>query len=278
MKKRLNIHGISGSILLVLYGISIIVPVLWVVISSFKSTLQIQASPWSLPTSFRWDNFSTAWTSGGIGRGVMNSFIATSCTLVILIPMGAMAAYVLAKYPFKGSRWIQTIFMSGLMFPNFLVIVPLYLLMSRMGLVNTLPGLVIAYIAYSLAFTIFVLIGFFDSLPTELVEAAMIDGCGHFRAYQRVMLPLAKPGILVVTVFNAIGLWNEYPLALVLAQKSTVQTIPVGIAALTTNQQYSADYGALFAGVTMVMVPTILVYWVFKEQIRQVMLAGAIKG
>jgi len=133
-------------------------------------------------------------------------------------------------------------------------------------------------VAYSLPFTIFVMSGFYQSLPGELAEAAMIDGCGFAGTFYKVMAPLARPGLIVVGIFNAIGLWNEYALALVLVPSKENHTLPIGIANLVATQQYQSDWGALFAGLVIVMLPVLAVYWVFKDKIHETMLAGAVKG
>ena len=267
-----------GQLLLLLFLISILGPFLWVILTSMKSGSEIFESPWQLPRGFVSKNFVSAWTDGVIGRNLVNSVVATIGTLAILIPVGSMAAYVLAKYPFRGSKWILNGFVGGLMFPNFLVIIPLFLLVSKLGILNTMHGLILVYVAYSLAFTVFVLHGFFSTLPNELMEASMLDGCTDSSTFWRVMFPIARPGVLVVAIFNAIGLWNEYPLALVLAGEGKVQTLPVGIANLTMTQGYSGDWGALFAGIVIVMLPVMGVYLIFKDQTQKTMLAGAIKG
>lgn len=164
------------------------------------------------------------------------------------------------------------------MFPIFLAIVPLFLLLRDLGLLNSLEGLTLVYVAYSLPFTIFVMTGFFHTLPAELLEAAMIDGCGHGAAFWRVMLPLARPGLVVVGIFNAIGLWNEYPLALVIALSDEIRTLPLGIANLMMMEHYQSDWGALFAGLVIVMGPVLAVYWAFRDRIHDTMVAGALKG
>jgi N-acetylglucosamine transport system permease protein len=263
---------------LLAFSLCIVLPLLWVLVSSLKTGDQIVGSPWTLPTSPHWVNYSNAWKQAGIGLAFGNSLIVTLATLVILIPAGAMAAYVLARFPFPGSKFVFGTFLGGMMFPNFLVIVPLFVLMRSMHLFDTRTGLVVIYAAYSLSFTIFVLSGFFQVLPGELAEAAMIDGCSHATTFWRVMLPLARPGILVVAVFNAIGLWNEYSLALVLIPSHENQTLPLGLANLAMTQQYESDWGALFAGLVIVMLPVLAVYWVFRNRIHDTMLAGAVKG
>jgi N-acetylglucosamine transport system permease protein len=260
------------------FTLSVVLPLLWMTLTSVKSSPDIFASPWGLPKTLHWENFSNAWKAAGIAHYFANSLIVTTASLVFLIPIGAMAAYVFARYPFRGSKLLFGSFLGGMMFPQFLVIVPLFALMSSIHLLDTKIGLTIVYIAYSLPFTIFVLTGFFQTLPRDLDEAAMIDGCSHSRIFWQVMLPLAKPGLIVVGIFNGIGLWNEYSLALVLANSEQNKTLPLGIANLAMVMHYSGDWGALFAGLVIVMVPVLIVYWIFREKIHETMLAGAIKG
>lgn len=269
---------VLASLGLGLFTLSVLLPLAWVLVSSLKPGADILASPWSLPNELRWANYGRAWGEAGIGRAFVNSSIVTVATLAILLPIGAMAAYVLAKYAFPGAKAILGTFLGGMMFPTFLVIVPLFLLMRDLRMLDTMHGLILVYVAYSLPFTVFVLTGFFVNLPDELAEAAMLDGCGHALTFWKVMLPLARPGIIVVGIFNAIGLWNEYGLALVLLPSESNRTLPLGIANLTMTQQYQSDWGALFAGLVIVMLPVLIVYGFFREKIHETMLAGAVKG
>ncbi|MBM3496269.1 MAG: carbohydrate ABC transporter permease [Armatimonadetes bacterium] len=260
------------------FAASVVLPLIWVAVTSVKSSPEIFASPWSLPAELRWVNYARAWREAGIARCFANSLIVTLATLAILLPVGSMAAYVLARYPFRWSRWILTGFLGGMMFPIFLAIVPLFLLLRDLALLDSLEGLILVYVAYSLPFTVFVMTGFFHTLPAELLEAAMIDGCGHVAAFRKVMLPLARPGLIVVGIFNAIGLWNEYPLALVIAVSDEIRTLPLGIANLMMMEHYQSDWGALFAGLVIVMGPVLAVYWAFRDRIHDTMIAGALKG
>jgi len=269
--------GLTGAALGV-FTLLILLPIVWVSVSSLKSGFEIVGSPWSLPAHPQWVNYRNAWNEAGIGPAFFNSLIVTLSTLAILLPIGAMAAYILARYPFPGRNLIFGTFLGGMMFPNFLVIVPLFFLLSTFHLVDTRTGLVLVYVAYSLSFTVFVMTGFFQTLPNELGEAAMIDGCSHSRTFWKVMLPLARPGLIVVGIFNAIGLWNEYGLALVLMPSRENYTLPIGIAQVTMTQQYQSDWGALFAGLVIVMAPVLVVYWIFRDRIHETMLAGAVKG
>lgn len=278
MKIWSRIKSAGNQAFLILFLLSVVLPLLWTAMSSLKHGSDILATPWSLPTQLHWENYSNAWGQAGIGRSFVISLIVTVATLLILLPIGSMAAYVLSKYVFPGQKLIMSTFMGGMMFPNFLVVVPVFLMLKDLHMLNTLHGLVLVYVAYSLSFTIFVLSGFFQTIPDELGEAAMMDGCGHSRTFWRVMLPLAKPGIVVVGIFNAIGLWNEFALAKVLLTNDKMQTLPVGISNMTTTQEYSADWGAIFAGLVIVMIPVLIVYWIFREKIHETMLAGAVKG
>jgi N-acetylglucosamine transport system permease protein len=223
-------------------------------------------------------NYTEAWTTTHIGTAFFNSLIVSLGTLVVLVPIAAMAAYVLAKYRFRGSHALFMLFLAGMMFPQFLVIVPLFLQMSGLGLDDSRFGLTLVYIAFSLPFTVFVLTGFFHQLPDELAEAAMLDGCGHQRTFWKVMWPLAKPGLVVVTIFNVIGLWNEYNLALVLMRTREGFTLPRALDSLQMTAQYLGDTGALMAAMVIVILPVLLVYWLLKEKIHEAMLAGAVKG
>jgi N-acetylglucosamine transport system permease protein len=266
------------SLTLWLFLLTIFAPLVWTFMSSVKTGIGIVGHPWSLPTSLQWVNFRHAWNDGGISQSFANSLIVASATLAILIPAGAMAAYIFAKFPFRGSNLLFGGFLGGMMFPNFLIIVPLFMLLRSMSLVDTKTGLVVVYVAYSLSFTIFVLTGFFQSLPSELGEAAMMDGCTDSGTFWKIMLPLAKPGLLVVAIFNGIGLWNEYGLALVLMPTVSNHTLPVSIANLAMAQEYQSDWGALFAGLVIVMTPVLIIYWFFRYRIHETMLAGALKG
>ncbi len=252
-------------------------PLVWMLVSSLKSGYEVVGQPWSVPHSPQWVNFAHAWSEAGIGASFLNSVIVCLLSLAVLLPAGAMAAYVLSKVEFPGRKLIHTAFMGGMMFPHFLVVVPLFFLLRGLHLFDSRTGLILVYIAYSLPFTVFVLGGFFDALPNDLAEAARLDGCTDAGTFWRVMVPLVRPGLIVAAIFNGIGLWNEYGLALVLIPGQANRTLPLGIANLTMTQQYQSDWGALFAGLVIVTAPVLLIYWLLKERIIEAMLAGAIK-
>lgn len=192
--------------------------------------------------------------------------------------VSAMAAYAIARFEFFGSRFIFYLFMAGLMFPVFLGLVPLYFLMSDLHIKDTYYRLALVYIAYSLPFTIFFLTGFFRTLPGEVAEAAIVDGASQQQTFFQVMLPMAKPGLIAMGIFNFLGQWNQYLLPLVLMRDESKQLLSPGLGALAISQGYQNDYGALFAAMTLTMVPTLIVYIVFQRRLESGLTAGALKG
>jgi N-acetylglucosamine transport system permease protein len=192
--------------------------------------------------------------------------------------LGSMAAYVLARYKFWGNRLIYYTFVSGLAFPVFLALVPLFFVVKNLGLLDTHTGLILVYVAYSLPFTVFFLAAFFKTLPSSVAEAGMIDGCSHTRLFFQVMLPMARPGLVSVAIFNIIGQWAQYQLPLVLLSNAKDKwVLTQGIADISVNAGYEADWSGLFAAVTIAMLPMIVVYAIFQRQIQSGLTSGAVK-
>lgn len=267
--------------ILLLYTVIVAYPIIWMISASLKTSYELFKSPWALPAHPQWVNFAHAWGEAGIGQCFLISVIVTSITMFLILAIGSMAAYALARFTFPGRGIVHTAFLSGMMFPVFLSIVPLYLLLSNMGLLHgnqQLGALIAVYVAYSLPFTVFILTGFMRSQPQELAEAGLMDGCSHFTVFWRIMLPLAKPGLIAAGIFNFFGIWNEYPLALVLIGDKNLYTLPLGVAKLQNVMQYSTDWGALFAGLVIIVLPTLFVYMIFQRQITEGLTAGAVKG
>jgi N-acetylglucosamine transport system permease protein len=252
-------------------------PLLWAVISSVKSDDEILNKPWSLPSTPHFDNWSRAWTSASIGRYFLNSLIVVGGALVLTMFLGALVAYALARYQFRGNRTIYYTFVAAMFFPVFLALVPLFFVVQQLGLLGTYQGLILVYTAYAVPFTVFFLHSFFRTLPGEIAEAAFIDGCSHAAVFFRVMLPLARPGLVAVGIFNFLGLWNQYLLPLVLNPDPDRYVLAQGLAALSVSQGYRSDWGGLFAGLTIAMLPVLIAYVAFQRHIRAGMTAGAVK-
>ncbi|MEU7611229.1 carbohydrate ABC transporter permease [Micromonospora sp. NPDC049204] len=268
-----------GHLALVCWAVIVIVPILWTFLAAFKNTTEIFSSPWTLPAELRWENFGRAWTKAHVGRYFLNSVLVVGASTFCTMLFGSMAAYVLARYKFIGNRAVYYLFVSGLAFPVFLALVPLFFVVKNLGLLGTHTGLVLVYTAYSLPFTVFFLAAFFKTLPTSVAEAGMIDGCGHTRLFFQVMMPMAKPGLISVAIFNIIGQWAQYQLPLVLLPSGYEDkwVLTQGIANISVNAGYEADWSGLFAALTIAILPMIIVYGVFQRQIQAGLTAGAVK-
>ncbi len=266
------------NIVLAFWAALVVFPMLWLLYTSFKTDKEIFFSPWSLPAALQWDNYVRGWVDAHIGDYFLNSFIVVLPSLALILGLSAMTAYVLARFPFPGNRIIFYGFMAGMLFPVFLALIPLFFLVKDLGMLNSFPGLILVYTAYSLPFSVFFLTGFFKTLPSELHEAAIIDGANQFQVFFRVMLPLAQPGLLSIGIFNFLGMWNQYLLPLVLMSDAKHYVLTQGLAYMLHQQYYQNDWSALFAAVSMIMIPTLLVYSIFQSQIQKGITVGALKG
>lgn len=255
--------------ILVIWSVVVVLPLLWTVMSSFKTSSEIFASPFSLPAVWRFDNYARAWTDSGIGASFLNTVIVVGFSLVLVMLLGSMCAYVLARFNFRGSRAIYIAMLAGLTFPIFLAIVPLFGILRSMNLLGTLPGLILVFTAFALPFTVFFLFSFFKSLPFEIGEAAAIDGAGEWRTFFQVMLPMAKPGLASVAILNFVGLWNQYLLAVALnASNPDNRLLSQVLGAFAGQAGYAVDFGALFAAVVTAVVPVLIVYVIFQRQLQ----------
>ncbi len=249
----------------------------WIAMSSFKTNRQLFQEPLKLPPQLRFENYSTAWNAVDMGRYFLNSVIVVSVSVFLILAISAPAAYVLSRVKFRGSNAITTLFTAGMGIPYPLLFIPLFALMLNLQLDNTLPGLIVVYVSLSLPFTVYILTGFFITLPSELEDAAVIDGCSDYQVYWRVMLPLASPGLLTAAIFNFIGLWNEYQLALVFANTDKTRTLSLGLYALRNALQYTGDWASLFAGIVIIMLPTVAIYVILSERMISGITMGSLK-
>jgi N-acetylglucosamine transport system permease protein len=276
-RRGLGLFRGSPHLVLIGWSLAVTVPLVWAVVSSLKTADEIFSSPWSVPADLQFGNYARAWDQASIGRYFLNSLVVVGGSVALVMLLGSMTAYVLARYRFRGSRVIYYSFVAGMSFPVFLALIPLFFVVKGLGLLNTDLGLILVYTAYSLPFTVFFMTSFFRSLPGEVAEAALIDGCGHFGVFFRIMLPLAKPGVISIGIFNFLGQWNQYLLPLVLNQQPEDYVLAQGLAMLAINQGYRSDWGALFAGLTIAMIPVLMVYVMFHRRIQAGITAGAVK-
>ncbi|WP_369931452.1 carbohydrate ABC transporter permease [Plantactinospora sp. BC1] len=277
-RRELGVVNVFSHGFLLIWALLTTLPLLWVVVSSFKSDGEILSDPWGLPGALRFENWARAWTEARIGQYFLNSGIVVAGSLTLTMLFGAAAAYVFARYEFRYRQVFYYLFVGGMMFPVFLALVPLFFVVRNAGLFNNWVGLILVYAAYSLPFTVFFMTAFFRTLPTSVAEAALIDGCGHFRLFFRVMLPMAKPGLVSVAIFNFLSQWNQFILPQVLMQGDESKwVLAQGLAALAVSQGYQGDFSGLFAGLTLGMLPVLAVYVLFQRQIQSGLTAGQLK-
>ena len=264
--------------LLTFYCLSSAVALAWVIYTSFKSNAEFFASTWSLPEEWRWSNYAYAWANAEIGNYFFNtayiSVLSTACTLLL----AAMAAYVLARVIFPARQFVFYLFLAAMMVPAMLYLFPLFVQMRHMRLTNSHLGLILIYIAGGLPFSIFVLTGFFRTLPTEMEEAALMDGASPWKTFWMIMLPLAKPGLITVSIFSFINTWNEFFWSLILLRSGKLYTLARGLQTLFWNMSTESRWTELFAGLVIVMLPLIIVFILLQDRITEGLTVGAIKG
>ena len=253
-----------------------IAPPLWVVITSLKDDSTLMLSPWAMPDKLMFENYSFAWTAGNLGRATLNSFIVCSITLVLSMLFGAMAAYAIAILRWKLAKLTLTYFLIGMMVPVHCVLIPLFIQFSKLKMSNSLIGIIIPYITFSLPITIYILVGFFEGIPRELFESACIDGCSVYKMFGTVALPLAKTGFMVTGLMSFVNNWNELLLAMVFISNEAKKTLPVSLTKFVGP--YNTNYCQMFAAIVLAIIPTIIVYCMFSNQIVDGLTQGAVKG
>jgi N-acetylglucosamine transport system permease protein len=266
-------------VFLLIWSISVLYPLIWTLLDSLKNNKQFFLnSPWAFPKiPLFWSNYSDVWNRYHLGTYFLNSFVVTIGSTALGLILSATTAYILARYTFKGSNSLLLIYISSMMVPLSLALIPLYFLLDSMHLVNTLLGLILVYAATSLSFGIFVLVGFYKSLPKDLEEAAIIDGTTYYGTFFRVMLPLSQPGLITIAITNVLSNWNEFFLGVVLVNDPEKYTLPVALNVMQAEFQYRTEWGQLFAALLIVTLPVLIFYMVFQRQIASGITAGAVK-
>ena len=282
-----KLYKIFVYVALITLAISIIVPVVWVFMSSLKTNAEFQGSPWSLPASFYIQNFLDAFEKANMAEYFLNSVIVTALGLLLLVVIALPASYVLARFDFKGKKFINTAFMGGLFINVNYIVVPIFLMLTSWDdvvydmigdffFLDNIVVLAVVYAATAIPFTVYLLSSYFRTLPKAYEEAAFIDGCGYFKTMIKVMAPMAKPSIITVILFNFLAFWNEYIIALTLMPGAS-KTLPVGLVTLSKGQMAAANYGQLYAGLVIVMLPTLILYIMVQKKLTQGMTLGGLK-
>ena len=272
--RSLNRLSIVSRLFLAVFAIISILPFLWIIISSLKPGNEIMMHPFALPSKIVLMNFADAWKKASVGRFFLNSLFISSVTVILILLFSSMASYILGRV--APNLFLFTYFTLGIMIPLQTIVIPTFVIIKDLGLLNSYIGLIIAYTTSGLSLGIFILTAFFRTIPRELEEAAFIDGCSRGRLFIQVMLPLTKTGLATVGIFVFLQCWNEYLFASVLIAKKQFKTLTQGIMLL--KGQYSTDYAVLCAGLTFAIVPVLITFIILQKQIIRGMMVGAVKG
>ena len=257
-------------ILMILFTVIFLYPLFWNLMSAFKTNAEYLTDPYALPAALNLDNFVAAWQKANIAAYFGNSIFVTVLSTVLLLLLVIPISYVLARYRFVGSRLISTVYMACIFLQATYIMIPLFLELQAVNGLNNLPVLCLVYAVMQFPFCIFTLQGFMSAVPRDYEESARIDGATNIQLLLRVMV--------TITMLSAMGFWNEYPLALVLLTEDAKKTLPIGMANLFEVQKYATDWGALFAGLVIVMIPTIIIYLIGQRYLLQGIGAGGLKG
>jgi raffinose/stachyose/melibiose transport system permease protein len=258
-----------------LFAVVIIYPILWLGLSGLKSNADFFLNTWSLPEEWLWANYRAAWDAG-IGQFFLNSVFITIVSVVIVLLLGSMAAFGLSRFQFKGQNILLVIILSGLMLAPQVSLIPLYKLLQAIGLYNTYWALILPYVAFQLPFSIFLMRSYFLSIPKELEESAIIDGCNIWKVYRHIIVPMGKPIIASCALLTGMNVWNEFMFALVFVEDSALRTIPVGL--MNLRSQLNTNFGIQLAGLAISALPMIIAYIVFQKQFVRGLSAGGVKG
>ena len=273
-----------------LLAITIIIPVAWVFLASLKENKEFYGNPWSLPLGFYLKNFADAFQKAGMGEYMINSAIVTAVALALLLIIALPAAYCLARFKFFGSKALNGIFAAGLFINVNYIVVPIFLMLKdgdmvlkdtfgKGFLLNNLFVLALVYASTALPFTIYLLRSYFATLPKDFEEASYIDGAGYFKTMLKIIFPMARPSIITVILFNFLSFWNEYIISMtLLSSAGGKKTLPVGLINLMQGQQAKAQYGVMYAGLVLVMLPTLILYILVQKKLTEGMTVGGVKG
>lgn len=274
MRSKVKISVLIKYIVLCSVALIMLYPLFWVFLSSLKENNEIFSRPFSFPLKSKWDNYSTAWEAADVPLHMLNTVIYAICSVAGVTIASAMTSYVIARIE-KG-RKIYHYYSLGIMIPINAIIIPFILIFRKIGILNTRIGIILAFIVTNLAFSIFILTPFMESIPKELEEAAKIDGCNRVQIFWKIILPISKSGLATVATFVLINSWNDLFLSLLIISKQSLITL--NQVCYNMKAQYVADYGLISAAIIILVLPVIVLFVVFQKQVIKGMTAGSVKG
>ncbi|HTK07555.1 MAG TPA: carbohydrate ABC transporter permease [Ktedonobacteraceae bacterium] len=277
MKRTLSISQIISLLICSIVALFVLLPLFMVVLGSLRTTGELVSAPLSWPRQLHWENYTSILSGdNNFWSYLSNSVIVLVESLALLLAVSCPAAFVLARMVFPGREVVFNTYLLGLLFPAAVALLPLYIVLRNMGLLDSLGGVVLPQTAFFLPTTILILRNFFRAVPNDLEEAASIDGASKIRFFWSILLPLSRPALAVVIMMSTVASWNNFTLPLVILSTPTNMTIPVG--ALQFQGEYSANWAAMLAFLTLAMIPAIIVYLMAERQIVAGLTAGALKG
>lgn len=270
------VTGLLRHLLLAVLSLIVLVPIVYMFFASFKSVADFFGNPYGLPTEWHWDNYTRAWEEAHISITLPNTVFVTACSVLGSTALAALIAYGISRREKPFAIGLYTLFVSGLLVPVNMIILPLFVLLKALGLFGTLFALILPYIALGLPLGVLVLAPLAATIPRDLISAAEVDGATQWQIFWRIVLPLMKPGLISVAILNGVWMWNEFFIPLIVAFKPESQTMPVGIVAFIGT--YSTEWGLVFASVVVATAPVIFAYLLITRQFQSGLTAGAIKG
>ena len=277
LKKEMRL--LPGYILCIIWVAFTVLLVGWVMLASLSTSREIMTGKlFAFETGLHFENYANAWNSQKVSVFFLNSLLYTSISCVLIVLIAAPAAYALSRFKFRINMPLQNMFATALGIPVILIVMPLFSVITRLDLANSRGLIIFLYVAMNVPFTIFFMLSFFQNLSTTFEEAAAIDGCTPMQTFWKIMFPLAQPGLITVTIFNFITVWNEFFMSMLFANKTKVRPIAVGLYNMVKGMQYTNDYGGMFAAVVIVFLPTFLLYIFLSDKIIAGVTGGAIKG
>lgn len=264
------------NVLLLVYALLTLYPLLWLFISSFKTNQEFYSKPFAFPSSWQFDNYKRAWEIAGLGTAFVNSAIVTIASIALTLFLGTLTAYILSRLEFRFKGVLMSLFVIGMLIPVHSTLVPLFIMMNKIGILDTYASLILPYTGFELPIAIFVVAAYLTSVPKDLEEASMIDGNGYWGTFFRVILPLAVPAMATVFILGFLRFWNDFAFALVFINDQSLKTLPLSLSIFSDG--YGTDYSLTTAAMAIAVIPTIIVYLIFQEQIMKGMVAGSVKG
>ncbi|MCM3001948.1 carbohydrate ABC transporter permease [Paenibacillus cellulositrophicus] len=276
--KRAVFKGLAGfgKLILLAYAVVTLYPLYWLFTSAFKTNQDFFANPYGLPKQWMVENLVRAWDLGNMGRAMLNSAVVTVSAVILTVLLSVLAGYVLSRFSFPFKKVVVVLFTMGLLIPIHSTLVPLFIMMKNLGLLDTYGALILPYTAFELPIAVFLSMAYMSSIPKEIEEAAMIDGSGWWGIFGRMILPLCTPIVATISILAFLRFWNDFSFALVFINTQALKTLPLSLSLFSDG--FGTDYSLTMGAMAIAVLPTIVIYLILQEKIMKGMVAGSTKG